>query len=72
VKELVSHSGTIVFAGARKPKDAVDLMAVADQHPDRLHIVKLTSAHAEDNAAAAEKIRSVTGRLDVVVANAGQ
>ena len=45
--------------------------ALAAAHPGRVHVLKLVSADQANNAAAAEEIKRVAGRLDVVIANAG-
>jgi len=71
VRHLSERPDTIVFAGARHPDGATELKELVDLKPSVVHIVKLTSGNAEDNAAAVEMIKQVAGRLDVVVANAG-
>jgi NAD(P)-dependent dehydrogenase (short-subunit alcohol dehydrogenase family) len=72
VKSLLSRSNIVIFAGARDPSKATDLQALEKEHPGRLHIVKLTSTNEVENKAVAEHIKSVIGRLDVVIANAGE
>jgi NAD(P)-dependent dehydrogenase (short-subunit alcohol dehydrogenase family) len=72
VKSLLARSNTVIFAGARDPSKAMDLQALEKEHPGKLHIVKLTSTNEVENKAAAEHIKSVIGRLDVVIANAGE
>jgi len=62
----------VIFAGARDPSKAEVLKTLADKHPGRLHIVKLTSASEEDNVAAIKEVESKVGHLDVVIANAGK
>jgi len=71
VNALATCSGTIVFAGARTPNMAVDLVELVDKYPGKVHILKLTSSNREDNDAAMKEIERVAGRLDVVIANAG-
>jgi NAD(P)-dependent dehydrogenase (short-subunit alcohol dehydrogenase family) len=61
----------VVFAGARNPDAATDLHELADRSQGKLHIVKLISAEEANNRAAVETIKSIAGRLDVVIANAG-
>ncbi|KAL1748109.1 hypothetical protein HDZ31DRAFT_60643 [Schizophyllum fasciatum] len=68
---LVARPNTIVFAGARKPEEAPELAALAAANPGRVHVVRLVSADKESNLAAVDTIRKTTGRLDVVLANAG-
>jgi NAD(P)-dependent dehydrogenase (short-subunit alcohol dehydrogenase family) len=70
VKALASRNDTIVYAGARNPNAADQLNALAQQHPGRVHVVKLTSANVADNRTAVDFIRQTSGRLDVVIANA--
>ncbi|KAL1756543.1 hypothetical protein FB107DRAFT_211280 [Schizophyllum commune] len=67
---LAARPDTIVFAGAREPARATDLQALATAHPNRVYPVKLVSADRASNAAAAEEIKKVAGKLDVVIANA--
>ena len=71
VTQLATRPDAIVFAGARDPARATNLQALAKSHPDRFHVVKLTSADKEDNIAAVEEVKRVAGRLHVVIANAG-
>ena len=67
---LAARPNTIVFAGARDPARATALQALAKAHPDRFHILKLVVPDKEDHLAAAEEIKRIAGRLDVVIANA--
>lgn len=71
VTELAGHDNTIVFAGARNPDAAKDLHALVEKHPGKVHIVKLISADRAGNDVAVEEIKATAGRLDVVIANAG-
>ncbi|KZO92371.1 NAD(P)-binding protein [Calocera viscosa TUFC12733] len=71
VTSLVLRPDVVVFAGARNPAAASDLKALQNQYPGKLHIVKLTSAERADNEAAIAEIKRTTGKLDVVIANAG-
>jgi NADP-dependent 3-hydroxy acid dehydrogenase YdfG len=61
----------IVFAGARNPTAAEDLQSLVQQFPGKVHIVKLTSCDKTDNDAAVATIKTIAGRLDVVIACAG-
>jgi NAD(P)-dependent dehydrogenase (short-subunit alcohol dehydrogenase family) len=72
VRRLLSRENVVTFAGARHPAEAAALQALAEQHPGKLHIVKLTSASEAENKAAVEQIKQIAGRLDVVIANAGR
>jgi NADP-dependent 3-hydroxy acid dehydrogenase YdfG len=61
-----------VFAGARNPNAATELKALQTAHPGRLHTVKLISADNAGNDEAIAEIKAEAGRLDVVIANAGE
>ncbi|KAI4294027.1 NAD(P)-binding protein [Schizophyllum commune Loenen D] len=71
VTALSARHDAVVFTGARDPSRANDLSALARAHPDRVHVIKVVSADKENNEAAIEEVKRVTGRLDVVIANAG-
>ncbi|KDQ17644.1 hypothetical protein BOTBODRAFT_105443 [Botryobasidium botryosum FD-172 SS1] len=71
VTALATRDNVVVFAGARNPSPAKDLHALVDKYPGKVHIVKLTSCDKADNEAAIAEIKTIAGRLDVVVANAG-
>ncbi|KAL1683365.1 hypothetical protein EV122DRAFT_201865 [Schizophyllum commune] len=71
VAQLASRPDVVVFAGARDPARATNLQALAKSHPGRFHVLRLTSPDKANNIAAAEEIKRVAGRLDVVIANAG-
>ncbi|TRM61795.1 hypothetical protein BD626DRAFT_548939 [Schizophyllum amplum] len=70
-KLLASRPDTVVFAGTRRPADSPELTALAANSSGRVHVVPLVSADVNSNTAAAETIRKVVGKLDVVIANAG-
>ena len=69
---LSTQSNAIVFAGTRNPANSPALHSLAVQHTDRLHIVNLVSADFQSNEAVAKEILDKYGRVDVVIANAGQ
>jgi NAD(P)-dependent dehydrogenase (short-subunit alcohol dehydrogenase family) len=71
VAVLASRSDTVIFAGARNPSGATQLLALAEKHPGKVHVVKLVSSDRHGNDEAVEQIRRLAGRLDIVVANAG-
>jgi NAD(P)-dependent dehydrogenase (short-subunit alcohol dehydrogenase family) len=71
VTALARRENVIVFAGARNPGAAVDLQALVQQYPGKVHIVKLTLCDKAENEAAVATIMSIAGRLDVVIASAG-
>lgn len=60
--------GATVYAGARNPKD---LKGVHDTTHGKVQPVKLDVAHEDDVVAAVRRAVKETGRLDVVVNNAG-
>jgi NADP-dependent 3-hydroxy acid dehydrogenase YdfG len=62
----------VVFAGARDPSKALDLQSLAKDNADKLHVVRLISADEANNKDVAEEIKASVGRLDVVIANAGE
>jgi NAD(P)-dependent dehydrogenase (short-subunit alcohol dehydrogenase family) len=71
VKALAAKPDVVVYAGARQPGAAVELQALSKDYPGRVYVLKLSSADEADNRAAIEEIQKTSGRLDVVVANAG-
>jgi NAD(P)-dependent dehydrogenase (short-subunit alcohol dehydrogenase family) len=72
VQALASRNDTVVFAGARDPSAAKDLQELEAQYPGKVHTVKLIANDEQGNRDAVEYVRTKTGRLDVVVANAGK
>ena len=60
--------GATVYAGARNPKD---LKGVHDTTHGKVQPVRLDVTHEDDLAAAVRRAVKETGRLDVVVNNAG-
>lgn len=71
MKDLATRPDTIVFAGARNPSGATALAELVQTHPEKVHVVQLTSGDRAENDAAVKEIERVAGRLDVVIANAG-
>jgi NADP-dependent 3-hydroxy acid dehydrogenase YdfG len=69
---LSARDNTVVFAGARDPENARDLVALAAERPHKLHTIKLISGDADGNASAISYIKEKAGRLDTVIANAGE
>ena len=63
-----------MYAGARDPAGASvkGLQALEVTYPGRLEVVKLVSADVEGNKAMAKHIEGRHGRLDTVIANAGE
>jgi NAD(P)-dependent dehydrogenase (short-subunit alcohol dehydrogenase family) len=71
VRQLRDRPGAIVFATSRNP-DSAKLKALTDK--GNVHLVKITKQpEAVDEALqAAELVRKVAGKVDVVIANAGE
>jgi NADP-dependent 3-hydroxy acid dehydrogenase YdfG len=72
VKTLLARPSAIVFASTWDPSNSTDLQALSEEHMGKLHIVKLTSTNEAENKAVVEHIKTTAGRLDVVIANAGE
>jgi NAD(P)-dependent dehydrogenase (short-subunit alcohol dehydrogenase family) len=76
VQDLLEHTPTaVVFAGVRKIdslKAGDKLKDLADKHGDRLILVQLSSTSVEDARDVGKVILDKAGKLDVVIANAGQ
>ncbi|MGB1285775.1 MAG: SDR family oxidoreductase [Aggregatilineales bacterium] len=68
---LVKDDNNIVFATARKPDDATDLNALAEEYAGRVHIIQLDINDSDSVAAAVEQVKSTAGKLDILVNNAG-
>ncbi|KIW99205.1 uncharacterized protein Z519_00868 [Cladophialophora bantiana CBS 173.52] len=71
VRQLRERPGAIVFATSRDPERATRLQALTDK--GNVHIVKITKQPESVNEAleAAEVVKKIAGKVDVVVANAG-
>ncbi|KAG8979572.1 hypothetical protein FRB94_011593 [Tulasnella sp. JGI-2019a] len=70
VESLSKDASNIVIGGARDPSKPSGLNDLVKERSN-VHVVKLTSADANDNKAAAKLIEEKFGKLDVVIANAG-
>ncbi|EXJ64281.1 hypothetical protein A1O7_00617 [Cladophialophora yegresii CBS 114405] len=70
VRQLRDRPGAIVFATSRNP-DSAKLKALTDK--GNVHLVKITKQPeaVEEALQAAELVRKVAGKVDVVIANAG-
>jgi len=60
-----------LFATCRRPAEAHELAALADEHPDTIEVFALDVADSDAIAAAAERVEEETGALDLLVNNAG-
>jgi norsolorinic acid ketoreductase len=74
VEELAARPDTIVFAGIRTFPLIADapLARLAAEHPDVVYPIQISSANEVDNATAANFIKEKAGRVDVIIANAGE
>jgi NAD(P)-dependent dehydrogenase (short-subunit alcohol dehydrogenase family) len=78
VTALVARENTFVFAGIRHASKAYVLDALEEKHPGKMQIVILFttsegSSHSVEHnyAVAARGIGSMVGKIDVVIATAG-
>ena len=76
IVETLGHQGNIIVAGMREPATknapaAAELRGLAEQGQFTLHVVALDVTDTTSVAQAVEYIVGTTGRLDVVVNNAG-
>ncbi|KAJ9119031.1 hypothetical protein QFC22_003521 [Naganishia vaughanmartiniae] len=72
VTALLEHRpNAVIFAGARDPSSATELVAIAKKHPN-VHIVPLIADDEASVKRAVQEVEKVTKRLDIVIANAGE
>lgn len=64
---LKSKIPSAVIATCRNPDRAVDLRALAEQHPGRMTILKLDVNREEDIGGVADRVKESFGRLDLIV-----
>ncbi|KAL1759839.1 hypothetical protein FB107DRAFT_204050 [Schizophyllum commune] len=72
VRLLATRPDVMVYATARKLDGAADLRALADESAGKIRLLELSYGDEESNAAAVARVKSEVGRLDVVIANAGE
>jgi norsolorinic acid ketoreductase len=73
VQQLSARPNTVVFAGARSlPSADSQLGELAAKSPKVVIPLVINSANEKDNTAAAEVVKSKAGKVDVLIANAGQ
>lgn len=71
VSALARRNDLVIFAGTRNPTSSTALQELVQENAGKVHMVKLTSCVKDENEAAIADIKSIAGRLDVVIANAG-
>lgn len=71
VRQLRDRPGAIVFASSRNPEKATNLQKLTDK--GNVHIVKIGNQpeSINESLAAAELVKKVAGKVDIVIANAG-
>lgn len=71
VRLLATRPDVIVYSTARKLEGATELRALADESGGKVRLLELSYGDEASNEAAAARVKSEVGRLDVVIANAG-
>jgi len=69
VKQYLAR-GEQVFAACRQPGTAAHLVALKEQHPDRLTIVPLEVTDSQSRDSAKQAVKALTPTLDLLVNNA--
>lgn len=74
VQQLSTRPDTIIFAGVRSLPLAADsqLHKLSRKIPGNVLPIVINSADEGDNAAAAEVVKAKVGKVDVIIANAGE
>ena len=62
----------VVYATVRKLDNATDLQALASESAGKVRLLELQSGDEAAHEAAIARIKGEVGRLDVVIANAGE
>jgi NAD(P)-dependent dehydrogenase (short-subunit alcohol dehydrogenase family) len=71
-KQLTARPDTRVVAAARRPEQAAELQALAQQAgPGRVEVVQLDTASSASIQACVDGLKQTLGHIDVVVNNAG-
>jgi len=70
VREALAR-GHRVFAGARRPRQASQLQALAQTHPQQIILIPIDVADDASIQAAADAVAAHTDALDVLINNAG-
>jgi len=74
VEKLASNPDNIIFAGVRNVTLDADqaLARLAAEKGDAVQLIEISSANKGNNTAAAQLIKEKYGRIDVIIANAGE
>lgn len=73
VKQLSSRPDVIIFAGIRTdPSPGSPLAKLIQQLPEVVVPVKITAVDESNNKAAAKEIKGKVGKVDVLIASAGE
>ena len=70
VRQYINRNDTQVFATCRTPDEAKELQQLAQQHPDRLHIIALEVTDANSITASVAAVSTKTDALDLLINNA--
>lgn len=70
LKELSNDESNVVIGSARKPEEAVDLQNLAKERKN-VRVVKLNITSKQSTTEAAEEVSKITGKIDVLISNAG-
>ncbi len=70
VRQFSQRADTHVFAACRKPADAVELQALAAQHPNSITIIPLETTDQNSINASAEKVAAQVDGLELLINNA--
>lgn len=72
IKVLANRPDTVVFATVQDPSQARELNSLAKQSRGAVHVLKLVYGSEDDVQAAKKFIEDTEGKLDVLIANAGE
>jgi len=74
VEKLASNPNHIVFAGVRNTNLEADhdLARLVAEKGDTVQLIEISSANKDNNTAAAQLIKEKYGKIDVIIANAGE
>lgn len=72
VKLYSADPSNVIIAGVRDTTSPTALLEVAKSSQAKIHLVKIYAGDEEGNKAAAKEVEGLTGRVDVLWANAGK